>query len=55
MFSNNNQSPLEYLAAFAISAAAGALLTLGLGTYINHVRDEANNKDNDQLPPQQEA
>jgi hypothetical protein len=45
MFTNNNQSPLEYLAAFAISAAAGAIIALGMGAYVEYVRDEGDKTD----------
>ncbi len=35
---NNQPSPLETLAAFAIVFAAGVLSTATLGTYISHLR-----------------
>jgi hypothetical protein len=37
----NNNSPLESLAAFAITFAAGILSTLALGKYIEKVRRDA--------------
>ena len=38
---NNNQSPLEYLASFLISAALGALTVIGVKKYVDHVEQEA--------------
>lgn len=37
----NNNSPLEYLAAFAIVFVTGIVTTLGLGQYIDKVRRDA--------------
>ena len=38
---NNQPSPLETLAAFAIVFAAGVVSTATLGTYIGHLRRKA--------------
>ena len=38
---NNNQSPLEYLASFLISAAIGALTVIGVKKYVDHVEQAA--------------
>jgi hypothetical protein len=38
---NNNNSPLESLAAFAITFAVGILSTIALGKYIEKVRRDA--------------
>lgn len=37
----NNNSPLEYLTAFAIVFAAGVLSTLALGKYVKTLKREA--------------
>lgn len=37
----NNNSPLESLAAFAITFAVGVLSTIALGKYIDKVRRDA--------------
>jgi hypothetical protein len=39
----NNNSPLESLAAFAITFAVGVLSTVALGKYIEKVRHDALN------------
>jgi hypothetical protein len=38
---NSNNSPLESLAAFAITFAVGILSTIALGKYIEKVRRDA--------------
>jgi len=40
----SNSSPLESLAAFAITSAVGVLSTVGLGKYIEKVRRDAINE-----------
>ncbi|HDR8942466.1 MULTISPECIES: hypothetical protein [Burkholderia] len=42
----NNNSPLESLAAFAITFAVGVLSTVALGKYIEKVRRDAVNAAN---------
>ncbi|WP_310632983.1 hypothetical protein [Paraburkholderia sp.] len=37
----NNTSPLEHLAAFAITLAVGIISTVALGKYIDKVRRDA--------------
>ena len=48
---NNNQSPLEYLASFLISAALGALAVIGVKKYADHVEQAAHDahKKDDQI------
>ncbi|WP_205993558.1 hypothetical protein [Paraburkholderia sp. Ac-20347] len=38
---NNSNSPLEHLAAFAITLAVGVISTVALGKYIDKVRRDA--------------
>lgn len=38
---NDNASPLNHLAAFAITFVAGALTTLGMGAYKRYVDEQA--------------
>ena len=38
---NDNASPLNHLAAFAITFVAGALTTRGIGAYKRHVDEQA--------------
>jgi hypothetical protein len=47
----NNNSPLESLAAFAITFAVGVLSTVALGKYIEKVRRDAVNAANGASQP----
>ena len=44
---NNNPSPLEYLASFALTFAAGVVATAALSAYVKWSREKAENSAHD--------